>query len=50
MAAGHEICRMALRFEPPRYCRHCGRRLVVQVRPDGWTARCAEHGTTNHHD
>lgn len=31
-------------LEAPRYCRLCGRRMVVQVRPDGWSARCARHG------
>ena len=44
----HDRCEAARRFEPPRYCARCGRRLVVQVSPDGWTARCTEHGTTNH--
>jgi hypothetical protein len=43
-AAGHEACRLALRMEPPRYCARCRRRMVVQVTPAGWTARCAEHG------
>jgi ribosomal protein S18 acetylase RimI-like enzyme len=33
-------------LEPPRYCRHCRRRMVVQVHPTGWSARCVEHGTT----
>ncbi|MGI8330981.1 hypothetical protein ACRYCC_13530 [Actinomadura scrupuli] len=42
--AGHEACRAALRMEPPRYCAGCRRRMVVQVTPTGWTARCAEHG------
>lgn len=46
--AAHDRCRAARRFEPPRYCARCGRRMVVQVSPDGWTARCAEHGTTSH--
>ncbi|MFD5867630.1 hypothetical protein ACFWGD_03310 [Corynebacterium sp. NPDC060344] len=31
-------------LEAPRYCRLCGRRMVVQVRPDGWSARCSRHG------
>lgn len=31
-------------LEPPRYCGQCGRRMVVQVRPDGWGARCSRHG------
>ncbi len=33
-----------LGLEPPRYCGQCGRRMVVQVRPDGWDARCSRHG------
>ena len=28
-----------LGLEPPRFCAECGRRMVVQVRPDGWSAR-----------
>ncbi|MBH0780156.1 hypothetical protein IT779_28180 [Nocardia sp. NEAU-351] len=34
----------ALGLEPPRYCEQCGRRMVVQVSPDGWWARCSRHG------
>ncbi|MCW2606253.1 MAG: putative acetyltransferase [Frankiales bacterium] len=41
---GHERCRAARDLEPPRYCAHCRRRMVVQVHPTGWTARCVEHG------
>lgn len=33
-------------LEPPRYCTHCRRRMVVQVTPTGWSARCVEHGLT----
>ena len=33
-----------LGLEPPRFCGQCGRRMVVQVRPDGWDARCSRHG------
>ena len=33
-----------LRFEPPRFCAQCDRRMVVQVTPTSWTARCVEHG------
>jgi hypothetical protein len=40
----HAGCSTALELEPPRYCRHCARRMVVQVTPGGWTARCVEHG------
>ncbi|TDP97183.1 hypothetical protein [Labedaea rhizosphaerae] len=31
-------------MEPPRYCAHCARRMVVQVTPTGWSARCSRHG------
>lgn len=31
-------------LEAPRFCQLCGRRMVVQVRPDGWSARCSRHG------
>ncbi|MFA1540859.1 biotin synthase auxiliary protein BsaP [Actinomadura monticuli] len=43
-AGDHAGCRAAREMEPPRYCAHCRRRMVVQVTPLGWTARCAEHG------
>ena len=33
-----------LGLEAPRWCAECGRRMVVQVRPDGWRARCSRHG------
>lgn len=36
-----------LGLEPPRFCGQCGRRMVVQVRPDGWSARCSRHGTVD---
>lgn len=42
----HDRCSAARALEPPRYCPTCRRRLVVQVVPTGWTARCAEHGVT----
>lgn len=32
-------------LEPPRWCTRCRRRMVVQVHPTGWTARCSVHGT-----
>lgn len=41
---GHAACRRAAALDPPRYCPHCRRRMVVQVLPTGWTARCVEHG------
>jgi hypothetical protein len=31
-------------LEPPRYCVRCRRRMIVQVLPTGWTARCSAHG------
>jgi hypothetical protein len=41
----HEVCakRLAV-IDPPRYCASCARRMVVQVTPSGWTARCSRHG------
>jgi hypothetical protein len=43
-AADHAACARARELEPPRYCAQCRRRMVVQVTPIGWTARCVEHG------
>ena len=40
----HTACERALTLEPPRYCGQCRRRLIVQVLPTGWTARCSRHG------
>lgn len=40
----HEACDRRLVLDPPRYCGQCRRRMVVQVHPTGWTARCSEHG------
>ena len=40
----HSRCAKAREFEPPRYCGQCGRRMVVQVTPLGWSGRCARHG------
>jgi hypothetical protein len=34
----------ALGLEPPRFCEHCGRRMIVQVSPGGWWAKCSRHG------
>lgn len=42
---GHAACRRMAELDPPRYCPHCRRRMVVQVTPTGWSARCVEHGT-----
>ncbi|WP_267594921.1 hypothetical protein [Carbonactinospora thermoautotrophica] len=46
-ADAHARCRRMRELEPPRYCAQCRRRMVVQVTPSGWTARCAEHGVIN---
>ncbi|MBO2450307.1 hypothetical protein J4573_24615 [Actinomadura barringtoniae] len=43
-AGDHAACQAARRMEPPRYCARCRRRMVVQVTPTGWTARCSQHG------
>jgi ribosomal protein S18 acetylase RimI-like enzyme len=40
----HEGCAEARRLEPARWCPQCRRRMVVQITPDAWTARCVEHG------
>ncbi len=42
----HDRCDRRLELEPPRYCPGCRRRMVVQVTPDHWAARCVEHGET----
>lgn len=39
------FARLGLR--PPRFCAACGRRMAVQVRPNGWWARCSRHGTVD---
>jgi hypothetical protein len=39
-----------LGLEPPRFCAECGRRMVVQVRPDGWRATCSRHGEVDSAD
>jgi hypothetical protein len=43
-AGGHEPCVARLQLEPPRFCTACGRRMVVQVTPAGWWAKCSRHG------
>lgn len=43
-AEGHAACRRAAALDPPRYCAQCRRRMVVQITPTGWSARCVEHG------
>ena len=45
-ARDHAGCARRLELEPPRYCTACRRRMLVQVTPDAWTARCVEHGET----
>lgn len=39
-----------LGLEAPRWCAECGRRMVVQVRPDGWWAKCSRHGNVDSTD
>lgn len=39
-----------LGLEAPRWCAECGRRMVVQVRPDGWWAKCSRHGVVDSKD
>lgn len=34
-------------LEAPRFCQLCGRRMKVQVRPDGWDAQCSRHGAVD---
>jgi hypothetical protein len=41
----HVACdRRLATVDPPRHCPVCARRMVVQVDPVGWTARCSRHG------
>lgn len=44
-AGSHPDCDRRRALEPPRYCSECRRRMVVQILPRGWTARCSVHGT-----
>ena len=39
-----------LGLEPPRFCAEWGRRMIVQVRPDGWWATCSRHGRVDSQD
>lgn len=50
LETAHETCATRSELEPPRYCAQCARRMVVQVLPSGWTARCSRHGTLNSPD
>nr|WP_308259528.1 hypothetical protein [Pseudonocardia sp. H11422] len=43
-AGAHPRCAARRELEPPRYCPDCARRMVVQITPVGWTARCSRHG------
>ena len=44
-AAGAAVPTAAqLGLEAPRFCAACGRRMIVQIRPDGWWAKCSRHG------
>ncbi|CAN3128899.1 hypothetical protein ACNUDN_13295 [Mycobacterium sp. smrl_JER01] len=50
-AAGAAVPTAAqLGLEPPRFCAACGRRMIVQVRPDGWWAKCSRHGLVDSTD
>jgi hypothetical protein len=50
-AAGRAVPTAAqLGLEPPRFCAACGRRMIVQVRPDGWWAKCSRHGVVDSTD
>ncbi|ANW64680.1 hypothetical protein BCA37_14750 [Mycobacterium sp. djl-10] len=50
-AAGAAVPTAAqLGLEPPRFCAACGRRMIVQVRPDGWRAACSRHGQVDSRD
>jgi hypothetical protein len=46
-AADEHRCVGYAEFEPPRYCSRCRRRMVVQITPTGWSARCSRHGVVN---
>lgn len=39
-----------LGLRPPRFCAACGRKLAVQVRPNGWWAKCSRHGKVDSAD
>ena len=39
-----------LGLEPPRFCAQCGRRMIVQVRTNGWSAKCSRHGLLDSED
>lgn len=39
-----------LDLRPPRFCAACGRKMAVQVRPNGWWAKCSRHGVVDSAD
>lgn len=39
-----------LGLRPPRFCAACGRKMAVQVRPNGWWAKCSRHGKVDSTD
>lgn len=50
-AAGSELPITAqLSLRPPRFCAACGRKMAVQVRPNGWRAQCSRHGNVDSAD
>jgi len=49
-AGGEGSAAARLGLEPPRFCAQCGRRMIVQVRPDGWWAQCSRHGRVDSTD
>ena len=49
--AGSELPTTAqLSLRPPRFCAACGRKMAVQVRPNGWRAKCSRHGSVDSAD
>jgi hypothetical protein len=50
VAGGRVPTAAQLGLEPPRFCAACGRRMTVQVRPDGWWAKCSRHGLVDSKD
>ncbi|HEU4363656.1 MAG TPA: hypothetical protein VFR27_19425 [Mycobacterium sp.] len=47
-AAAPTAAQLGLR--PPRFCAACGRKMAVQVRPNGWWAKCSRHGRVDSAD
>lgn len=42
----HRVCQARRAIDPPRFCPQCARRMIVQVSPAGWSAKCSVHGST----